>query len=114
MRWTCVAAASLAAINTSLVLWDVARAAAPVYAVSLPLTGILILFGLLAYFIQHHFVRLVVAVNKLEPKSADDIAMELSGLRRWLAVLGSGLALTMLLCLTGIVSRFNEGYPLFD
>lgn len=105
-------AVTLSLTNASLTFWDAFRyyASSSAFGVTLAVGAIFAAIGVLFGLIQHYlFQSLAVA----QYGTNTELAVPLTRLKRCLAVLAAGAGIFMLLCLTAIISRFHEGYPLF-
>lgn len=113
MRLFFLAATALCWLNAALVLWDMQRSPTPIYVVSVTLICVFLGVGWIVYRIQHHLFRSFDALAVIDGREAATIRTNLARMRVWLIILALVVAIAMLLCLTAILSRFQEGYPLF-
>lgn len=113
MRLFFLAATALSWLNAALVLWDMLRSPTPVYIVSVTVFCVFWGVGWIVYRTQHHLFRSFAALAGFDDRKAATIRINLARLRFWLIILALVITIAMLLCLTAIISRFQEGYPLF-
>lgn len=113
MRFFFLLATALCWLNAALVLWDMQRTPRPIYIVSVTVICIFLGVGWIISRIQHHLFRGLETLKLIDDRKAATIRTDLTRLRVWLLILALVVAIAMLLCLSGIMSRFQEGYPLF-
>lgn len=113
MRFFFALTTTLCWLNAALLCWDMLSVPNPVYVVSLTLILVFFGCGWVVHRIQYHLFRGFDAVAALGDDDAAAIMAPLVQLRMWLIVLAVAVTFVTLLSLTGIVSRFREGVPLF-
>lgn len=113
MRLFFLATTVLCWLNAALVLWDMQRSPTPIYVVSVTVICVFWGVGWIVSRIQHHLFGSFEALAAIDDREAASIRTNLVGLRVWLVILTLFVAIAMLLCLTAIISRFQEGYALF-
>lgn len=114
MRLIFLLAPAICWLNALLVAWDAINADA-----SFPILGAWILVGMiflalgtLIYLVQLHLFR---SLGWARQNHISDVGFlrALARLCNCLAILAAAIALFSVICLTAILSRFNEGYHLF-
>lgn len=99
-------------LNAMLVLREGMTAASThALVVSIIVGTLFFLLGLLFFLIQHYLFRTMAEVR--QTNGGARLGRPLAGLRNCLVASAIGLSLFMLICLTAIFSRFQEGYALF-